>query len=179
MILVVSMCADRLSELEFVRPIEDILRKENYEFVTKHYSEVRAQELDNISKVILCGTALKDFEYLRDLESFRWLRKYERSVLGICAGTQVICSIFGSRLIEHTLIGRYSVKILKENELISKDFHAYFLVTRVPVVEEFIVLGEAESIPCFLKHKDKAFYGCLFHSEVLNPEIIVKFIRNL
>lgn len=169
MILIINTCKEKLSELEFVKPIENIVKK----FVTKHYSEVTEQELTSADKIILTGTALKDFAYLRG--DFTWLKTVNKPVLGICAGMQIIAKTFGMHLKDITTIGVRKVSTIIKNKLCDGTFNAYFLHTKT-TGEGFIVLAASEGIPCVVKHPDKEIYGCIFHPEVMNEEIIKRFV---
>ena len=170
MILLLSTCSQKLSEEEFVRPIEKILLKNKLDFMVKHCSE--DYDPSKYDKIIICGTALKDFEYLKDVEKFGWIKKYGGKLMGICSGMQMISIVYGMKLKGKVMIGSREVKIVKK-EFLDRDFKAYFLVSKQPVLnKEFIALAEDESV---IKHKSKDVYGFLFHPEVLNPELIVKF----
>lgn len=170
MILLLNTCSQKLSEEEFVRPIEKMLLKNNFDFEAKHHSE--NYNPFKYDKIIICGTALKDFEYLNDIERFSWIKKYEGKLLGICSGMQVISIVYGMKLKEKILIGSKEVKTASKGFL-DKDFKAYFLVSKQPVLNKvFIALAKDESV---IKHKSKDVYGFLFHPEVLNPELIIKF----
>ena len=69
MILIISICKEKLHELEFVKPIEDILKNNNAKFATKHYSKISKADLQRADKIIICGTSLKDNEYLQNLDA--------------------------------------------------------------------------------------------------------------
>jgi len=171
MILVISTCSQNLSENEFVRPIENLLLKNSFDFKTKHYSEI--SDASGYDKIIICGTALKDFEYLKDMNKFSWIKKYEGKLLGICSGVQIIATIFGMPLKEESQIGTRKVNTLIANPLMEGKFNAYFLSSKQPILgKEVVPLTEDESV---IKFKGKEFYGCMFHPEVLNSEIIIKF----
>ena len=58
-VLLISTCAEKLHELEFVKPISDILKKANVDFFVKSYLEINEEDLGNSDKVIICGTSLK------------------------------------------------------------------------------------------------------------------------
>ena len=70
MILIINICKEKLHYLEFVKPIEDILRKEKIEYQTIYYKKITDKELLNkkLEKIIICGTSLKDNGYLENLE---------------------------------------------------------------------------------------------------------------
>ena len=180
MILVLNVCSDKLSYFEFVKPIEDILKKAKVDFFTRDFLSVNHRDISRTGKVIICGTALKDFKYLDNIDKFAWINESHMPTLGICAGMQILARLFNNDVIESTRIGRYRVKIIRENSLSPKDeFYSYFLNSKaVEPNEDFEVLGESGDLKCMIKHKHERFYGCLFHPEVLNPEIITNFLQD-
>ncbi len=174
MILVISTCKYGLSEEEFVRPIAEIVEKAGFRYEIKRYKEkIDPKKYD---KAIICGTALKDFEYLENMERFEWIHEFEGHILGICAGYQVIASLFGQKLERAERIGVYEVEVLKENPLAEKTFRAFFLhklaLKSAECVEPLAVQGDV--ICMFWIRK---FYGVSFHPEVLNPEIVERFLK--
>src|SRR3989344_7799215 len=136
MILIINICKEKLHYLEFVKPIEDILRKEKIEYQTIYYKKITDKELLNkkLEKIIICGTSLKDNGYLENLEHFKWINfpKLKGSpesslgecpagsslegkpILGICGGMQIISLIFGGILVENKEIGQIKVRFRKE-----------------------------------------------------------------
>jgi GMP synthase-like glutamine amidotransferase len=180
-ILIINICLDGLSKLEFAKPIEDIAKRFDVVSITDHYIKIREDDLRKTEKIIICGTALMDFGYLEHIDKFEWLGDFDKPVLGICAGMQVIARIFGNKTIERTKIGRYRVKIINENKLTHhKEFYSYFLSSKdVRTERHFTTLAESENSACIIKHERKEMYGCLFHPEVLNPEIITNFCKNV
>jgi GMP synthase (glutamine-hydrolysing) len=179
MILIVNVCLDRLNELEFVEPISKILEKVNNAFQVKHYSKVDSNELISVDKIIICGTSLKDFEYLHYIDAFNYLNGLGKPVLGICAGMQIIAKTFGCELLDRKIIGQHVVKIEKQNPLTSiGEFYSYFLVSKiVKVNSSFDVIATTGCIASIIKQKGQEIYGCLFHPEVLNAELILNFCR--
>lgn len=168
MILIVSTCKEKLSELEFVRPLQQLVG----DCVTKHYSEIAQEDIDNADKIIIAGTALKDFAYLDG--DFSWIQKCEKPILGICSGLHALAKAYGIALEEFTAIGPGTVNVVKENKLASGKFNAYFLHTKTGK-GEFEVLATTNEKPCLIKHPEKKHYGCTFHPEVLNEELIRNF----
>ena len=114
MILIINICKEKLHYLEFVKPIEDILRKEKIEFQTIYYKKLTDKELLNkkLNKIIICGTSLKDNEYLENLNYFKWIKysKLNKPILGICGGMQIISLIFGGVLVENKEIGQLKIQ---------------------------------------------------------------------
>ena len=179
--LIISVCKERILELEFVKPVEKIVGK-NY-FV-KNYKEVTSEDSKKAKKVIICGTSLEDFEYLKNLEKFSWIKDFEKPILGICAGMQIIGLIFGSELIFEEYIGthfetfnlEFSSKFFSEGETVQEVYYLHKKAISLP--EGFTKLNESLSYPIAFKHNTKEVYGVLFHPEVLNSELIKDFVKN-
>jgi len=167
MTLLINVCSEKLSELEFVRPIENILGVK-----AKHHTKISTEDVAKADKIVIAGTALKDFKYLEG--DFSWLKQTDKPVLGICAGMQLIAEAFGIPLEEFTTIGPNKVEVVAENKLASGEFNAYFLHTKTGT-GNFKVLAKSEGKPCMIKHPEKEIYGCIFHPEVMNQEIIENF----
>ncbi len=168
--LIVSVCKYRLHEEEFVRPVVELV---------KRFEDVSVVNAENVQKVeekaIICGTALKDFDYLgRD---FSWILDFD-FVLGICAGYQVIARLFSAELVNSERIGVYEVECVSENPLFDSNFKAYFLhELAVRECKNLKVLARVKDDVAAFKVRKREFYGLAFHPEVLNPEIIEKFCR--
>lgn len=178
MILVVSTCKIPVSEEEFVNPIIEIIREGNHPYQVKKYRD--KINFRRYSKIIICGTALKDFDYLNYIDNFKPIINYNGLVLGICAGYQILAKIYSNKLDTIVKIGVYKVRLLKENPLIKhREFQAYFLHIYAlrNVNDKLLVLAEQGDEISIFKVKNKNFYGVAFHPEVLNREIIESFLR--
>jgi GMP synthase (glutamine-hydrolysing) len=159
-----------LSELEFVRPIAMLIE----DHVIQHYSKIKNSDIVSADKIIIAGTALKDFDYLQG--NFSWLKKCEKPVLGICSGMQIIAKEFGVPLEEYVTIGPQKVEVVAENKLAKGTFNAYFLHTKTGT-GNFKTLATSNGKPCMIKHNEKEIYGCIFHPEVMNEDIIRGFVQ--
>ena len=73
MILIINICKEKLHYYEFVKPIEDIVKAYELKYFTKHYKEIGKKDLNKCSKIIICGTSLKDNEF-SDKKNFAWNR---------------------------------------------------------------------------------------------------------
>jgi len=144
MILVIKVNKMKLHDEEFVRPVTDLLD----DFKVVDYKKIKKEDLDKAKKVIICGTALKDNDYLENLDKFFWLKDFKKPVLGICAGMQIIGKILGKTLVKSKRIGVFDGK--------------YFL-------HSFMING------CKDKLKEDNFTGYLYHPEVLNKEVLISF----
>jgi len=148
MILVIKTNQHRLHDDEFVKPITDLLPKN--QFIVKHYSELTEENIEKTDKIIICGTALKDNNYRNNLDKFVWLKTYNKPVLGICAGMQIIGLMQGHKLINNKKIGVFEGKYHLHNFGV-KDFRDEMKIDN--------------------------FRGYLFHPEVLNKNLILEFAR--
>jgi GMP synthase (glutamine-hydrolysing) len=178
MILIVDMNfkKDSLGIYEFVHPIASIV-KGFEEYAIKHYSELGQADVDEYSRVILSGNALRNEQVLNKLDIFRWIRGCEKPVLGICAGMQTICLVFGSSLKRCVEIGMKRIETVKENPLFSASFDAYELHSHaIQPSAEFEALAKSKKCVQAVKHREKDIYGVLFHPEVRNREIIERFV---
>ncbi len=185
MILIINICKEKLHYLEFVKPIENILKEKNIEYKTIYYRKISDKELfsKKLKKIIICGTSLKDSEYLKNLEYFKWIKfpKINKPILGICGGMQIISLIFGGTLIENKEIGQIKIKFYKEFFNFKPSLVEVYLLHNYAVLpnkdfETFAISQEFE-IPQTIKHKTKEIYGVLFHPEVRNKEMILSFVN--
>ncbi|MDP3966438.1 MAG: hypothetical protein Q8Q04_02820 [archaeon] len=176
MILIISLCKEKLHELEFVKPIEKIVGK-NY-FV-KNYKEVGKADLEKAEKVIIPGTSLKDFEYLDNLDQFSWIKDFSKPVLGICAGSQIIHLIFSGKLVNDVEMGFVNSTFGNFLGIKKGEHKVYALHNKSAYSDEFDVYAESNPLHSYhaTKHCKKEIYGVLFHSEVLNPELIENFVN--
>jgi GMP synthase-like glutamine amidotransferase len=173
MILLVSTCKESLSEEEYVKPVA----KELGECKILHYSKV-GTEAKNHDRIIICGTALMDNDYLDHLDHFTWIKEYEGRLLGICSGMQVIGLCFGAKLTACKEIGIVNVKACKPNGLMEGAIDAYALHSKgLTDLSNFDVLAESDSCVHAVKHSAKEIYGVMFHPEVRNPEILRSFLK--
>jgi GMP synthase-like glutamine amidotransferase len=174
MILIINICKERLHYFEFVRPIEKII---GVDFISRHYSEVSKKDLDIAEKVIICGTSLKDNSFIDGIEKFKWIKNFEKPILGICGGMQVIGIIFGGRLKKKTEIGFFFEDFKKLFLGLKNREEVYHLHNNfVLFSEDFEVFSEGNEIVQAVKHKKREIYGVLFHPEVRQKKMIDEFI---
>ena len=178
MILIVNVCKEKLHYYEFVKPIEDILSREGVAFFTKHYSEIGRRDLSKAGKVIICGTSLRDNKFMEDIREFEWVRDFEKPLLGICAGMQIIGVINGGESVEGQEIGYFYEEFRKKFMGLKGKVEVYHLHNSfVKFPGEFMVYA-GDEIAQAVKHKSKECYGVLFHPEVRQKEMVMEFIKN-
>lgn len=176
MILIIDVCESRLHRFEFVKPVEDIVKRIGEDLITKRFIDIEEADLQSADKVIICGTSLKDDCFLRNLDRFDWIKTINKPILGICAGFQIIGLIFDGTLKKQTEIGFFKedIKILGvdgEQEI----YHLHNNYIEFPK-KTFDILSKSV-IPQAVKHKTMPIYGVLFHPEVRQRAIIENFIR--
>ena len=179
MILVINVCKEKLHYYEFVKPIEDILKKEKIVFTTKHYAEISDEDL-KAEKIIICGTSLKDNAFLDDIKKFGWIKKFDGAILGICAGMQIIGIVFGGELKNHLEIGYFHEGFSKNFLGLTDEQEVYHLHNNYidfQKEKDFEIFSDGK-IPQAIKHKKKEIYGVLFHPEVRQKNLILNFLRN-
>lgn len=179
MILVVDMNwkKESLAYSEFVSPIISIVEPLE-PFEVKHFLDVDPSQLGGYGRIILSGTALKDFAAQEHAESFQWIKTFDRPILGICAGMRIISRTYGVPLEPCLQVGMTEIVVLKENPLFQRNFKAYALHSySVMPSQTFYVLAESSKCIQAIKHKQKPIYGVLFHPEVRNQDILKQFVK--
>ncbi|MAG39882.1 hypothetical protein CMI41_02865 [Candidatus Pacearchaeota archaeon] len=189
-VLVLNVCKERLHGLEFVRPVEEILRQSKLDHETCHYKQLTERILNRCTHMIICGTSLRDNHFIEDVDKFRWLFDNfpDKPVLGICAGMQIIGVTFGEKLKKNQEIGYYHEKVSEDFLGLEKDFdegeyevwhlHNSYVDFSENAWKIFMRSSDAVHIPQAVKHKEKKIYGVLFHPEVRQKEMILEFVKN-
>ena len=177
MILIITVCKEPLHYFEFVKPIEKILSKDNIKFFTKIYSEISKADFKKADKIIICGTSLKDNKFVKDIKKFEWIKDYQKPILGICAGMQIISLMFGAKLEKGTEIGFYKENFMKEFLSLTAEHEVYHLHNNFYTLPEDFISFVNSKIPQAIKHKSRNIYGVLFHPEVRNEKIIINFAK--
>jgi GMP synthase (glutamine-hydrolysing) len=165
MILLISTCAEELHEFEFVKPLEDILRKSKISYSAKHYKNISESDLKKTDKIIICGTSLKDNKFLEDIKKFEWIKSFEKPIFGICAGAHIIGIILGYKIKKKKEIGLKMLNIKKSFLGVKREMQVYHL-------------HKLKVLPEIFKHPKREIYATLFHPEVRNNELIINFCMN-
>ncbi len=178
MILIVQICKNNLHYLEFVKPIEDILRKNHIEFKSIHYKNISAESIFESKKIIIAGTSLKDNTFLKDIKKFYWIKKTTKPILAICGGMHVLGLLFNGKLEKQQEIGIIKIVFYKKFFGFSGSKEVYELHNFYVESEEFDIIATSKNCPQIYKHKSKPFYGILFHPEVRNKDLILNFANH-
>ena len=192
MILIINICKEEMHYLEFVKPIEDVLKKAEEPFTTMSYAKISSmskkeldKELDSSHRIIIAGTSLKDMSYSKNLSKFKFLLSYNKPILGICGGMQLLCMSYGCKLTKCQEIGLKNINFnanflgvggLKEKSREVYELHNMGVKDDTTLKKYFNVYAKTEVVQA-VKHKHFKHYGILFHPEVRNKDIILNFLR--
>jgi GMP synthase-like glutamine amidotransferase len=177
MILIISTCKEKIHEYEFVKPIENILKSKSIPFITKHYKELKEKDIKSADKIIITGTSLKDNEFLKNINSFSFIKSIDKPLLGICAGMQIIMLIHNGKLENKKEIGYYKENFTKEFLGLKGEQEVYHLHNNYITLPKEFTSYTKGNIPQAIKHKEKEIYGVLFHPEVRNTNLIEEFVK--
>ena len=182
-LLIINVCREKLHYFEFVKPIEDIARgmaDDDVYFETRSYKNLKQEEIKRFGRIIICGTSLKDCGYLKNIKKFSWIKRYNGRILGICAGMQVICLLYGCKIEQRAGIGQRLISACKRflgmegwNEVY--ELHNYSIKDTPSLRKAFEVFSQG-SID-ILKHKKKEIYAVMFHPEARQKDLIRNFMR--
>jgi len=177
MILLIQINNLKFHYLEFVKPVEDILTNINIKFKSVHYKEISSQQISQSKKIIIPGTSLKDNSFLKEINKFQWILEYNNPILGICGGMHILGLLYGGKLKKQQEIGLNEVYFHKPflgffgaREVY--ELHNYFVES-----SKYLIFATSNNCPQAIKHKNKDFFGVLFHPEVRNKNLIVNFVN--
>jgi GMP synthase (glutamine-hydrolysing) len=182
MILLIDMCYKKksLSYYEFVKPIANIAISLKERVLIRHFLELTEDDIEGTDKAILCGTALSDNTFLNHLAEFDWILGCDISILGICAGMEVVSLVYGSQLVDKTEIGMTEIKPVKDSALFSgkEKFEAYELHSNaIKPSMELEIFAVSNNCVQAIKHTSKPFFGIMFHPEVRNEWVVERFLN--
>jgi GMP synthase (glutamine-hydrolysing) len=177
MIAIIIICNKRFHYFEFIKPIEDVLKKNNIEFQSIHYKKVSVELLNKAEKIIISGTSLKDNGFVKDISYFDWIKEKNKPILGICGGMHILGLIYNGELKKQQEIGLTQVNINQEFLGIIGKIEVYELHNFYSISNEFNIFGKSKKCPQAVKHKNNPFFGVLFHPEVRNKDLIVNFVN--
>ena len=177
MILIVQIYNQEFHYLEFVKPIEDVLKRCGFEFISIHYKKLDDKLISKAEKIIISGTSLKDNAFLDDITHFSWIKEFNKPILGICGGMHMLGLIFNGVLKKQQEIGLTDIDFNKEflgkyGKIQAYELHNFFVKSN-----EFDVFAFSKNCCQAIKHKQKPFFGVLFHPEVRNKDLIINFVN--
>lgn len=176
-VLIINICKESLHYSEFVKPIVDILEKNKIKYFVKSYKDADKKDFKMCSKVIICGTSLFDNEFAERSDKFKWILDFEKPILGICGGMQVIGLVFDGKIRRMVEIGFYPEYF--ENNFLGlmgkcEVYHLHNNYIDFSKISEFEVFCGKEFSQA-VKHRKKEIYGVLFHPEVRQKALIEEF----
>jgi GMP synthase (glutamine-hydrolysing) len=177
MILIVQINNQKFHYFEFVKPIEDILKRESIKFKSVHYKKLYEKVILKAKKIIISGTSLKDNSFLDDITLFSWIKKLNKPILGICGGMHILGLLFNGELKKQQEIGLNDISFNKEFLGKYGTIQAYELHNYLVESDEFEIYSFSKNCRQTIKHKQKPLYGVLFHPEVRNKDIIINFAK--
>ena len=100
----------------------------------------------------------------------------DKPILGICAGMQIIGMLFGGKIKRKTEIGFYNEHFSGFLGLEGRKpvYHLHNNYVDFSRLEDFSIFSKG-GIPQAVKHRGQGIYGVLFHPEVRQKEMILKF----
>lgn len=163
---------------EFVKPISKIIEKTGNTFEIIPYDS-KIENFESFDKFIISGSPLGNFEANENISYFKWIRKTQVPILGICGGMQIIGQLYDFELVEDKSIGLEKVRVIAENPFFSKEIQTYQLHAKKISGKHSLIEVFAQNSQGIqgIQHKKDHIYGVLFHPEVRNPEIIEKFLN--
>jgi GMP synthase-like glutamine amidotransferase len=176
MMLLINICKNSLHYYEFIKPIEDILKK-NTKFKTVHYKQITKKLIQNSEKIIISGTSLKDNEFLEHLDYFKWIKSFDKPLFGICGGMHILGLVFNGKLKKQQEIGLTEVIFEKEFLGLNGVIQVYELHNFYIGSKQFDLFAKSKNCPQAIKHKCKPLYGVLFHPEVRTKNLIKNFVE--
>lgn len=179
MILIISTCKNTLHELEFVKPIENILKDKKFKFKTINYKNLNNNLIKKSEKIIIAGTSLKDNDFLKKLSKFSFIKETNKPILGICAGMHIIGLIYKGKLKKQKQIGPIEIIPIEdflglEHNRKHQVYNLHGLYVDFSKIKNFKVYAYS-SCNQAVKHNSKEIYGILFHPEVRNEDFILNF----
>lgn len=175
MIQLIQICNRKFHYFEFVKPIEDVLKINEIEFETIHYKNLTDEILKKANKIIISGTSLKDNEFLKDINDFKWIKEFAKPILGICGGMHILGLVYNGELKKQQEIGLTNISFKGEFLGLSGRKEVYELHNFYVITKTFDIIAESKKCPQAIKHRKNPFYGVLFHPEVRNKQLLVNF----
>ena len=94
-VLLVSTCAEPLSEAEFVAPLERIACDAGATVESSRLGTLNSVP-EGVSHILLAGTALQDDKYLKEIGAVERLLEAGLPLLAVCSGMQLLAAACGA-----------------------------------------------------------------------------------
>jgi GMP synthase (glutamine-hydrolysing) len=181
MILLIDLChrPDSLGFDEYVMPLMRIVERSGSEASFVHFNSVSRSVVSRAKAAILCGTPLADNMFLSQPGAFSWIKSTQIPILGVCAGMEMICTVFGGALGSCTEIGMTDISVTVSDPLFqeSLSFPAYELHTLAcSDPGQMRVLAVSDRCIQVVRHPGRLVYGVMFHPEVRNEWVVERFV---
>jgi GMP synthase (glutamine-hydrolysing) len=177
MIVLINISKESFHYFEFIKPIEDILNRENEKYITVNYKNCDDSIVFRADKVIIAGTSLKDNGFLDDRKDFYWIKNFNKPILGICGGMHLLGLVFDGILKKQQEIGLTEINFKKKFLGIKNTHEVYELHNYYVESSDFDIYSTSKHCPQAIRHKEKPFFGVLFHPEVRNKKLIEYFLK--
>ncbi|MBI4139857.1 hypothetical protein HY483_02760 [Candidatus Woesearchaeota archaeon] len=175
MILIISLCSEKLSEEEFVKPLINIARTAS-KCIVKHYTKVTKKNLKNATHIILSGNPIQDNNYQNS--NWSWIKETKKPILGICAGMHAIGIAHGAKISRNKKIGMRKIKIKKSQILDKGTYEVYELHNYgITLPKGFKTLSEKNKKILMIQKGNT--YGLIFHPEVRMEKVIKNFVAKV
>lgn len=180
-ILIVNNAEPGISD--FANPVVDIVIQHGSEYHFIEYVECLSFDFDGCDGIILTGSPQGDDIVEHHLPYFRWIKKINKPVFGICAGHHVVGYLYGSKVLRSVEpeSGDSDVKLVKTDPIFNglpetlkvKQMHN----DSITLPNNFELL--ATSKVCrnqMMKYQHRPIYTTQFHPEFYNHDLIRNFI---
>ncbi len=181
MILVVNNAEPGLTE--FVDPIVELIDKRGEDRQLVQYSELRPDLAGGFDKIILSASPMGDDIVDHHLPFYSWLSTYEKPVLGICAGHQIVGCLFGGELLRKVESEQGTIRITKvHNDALFEGYEEELEAftqhhDSVTCPDGFWILARSDRCQNqIMRHQKRPIYGVQFHPEKMNHRLIENFL---
>lgn len=168
---------------EFSDSLEKIVTSNEVEVSRIEYADCLNTDLSVFHGIIMSGSPRGDDIVEHHAPYFKWIKSYEKPVLGICAGHHITGYLYGSELLysQEPESGDFEVKLLLDDSLLlglPKSFTVKQMHNdSITLPENFLLLGTSDTCKNqLMRHKNKPLYTCQFHPEFYNHKLILNFI---
>ncbi len=183
-ILFISTCKEKLSELEYLNPIVELVKEGLKDNKTKieiiNYKDLEKYDksyLNLFDLIVITGTALKDFDYFNYIKEFNKIKDVKAKKIGICAGAQILSLIYG---IELKKLDKPLIEVVYSNEKKYYFLTNYLIdsnITKNKEVEFEEIEINSKKYVAYLNNEDLILYT--YHPEVLNRKEFIEKLKEV